>query len=74
MLGHKLYQVLTPIFDVTGTIRDSYSNISNYGFFQPSRIVPEVDALEILRLEKIIEATSPDVVINSIGIVQQIEK
>ncbi len=74
MLGHKLYQVLTPIFDVAGTIRGHHRDISNYGFFQQSRIVPNVDALEISGVEKIIEETSPDVVINSIGIVKQLEK
>ena len=74
MLGHKLYQVLTPIFDVTGTIRGSYSDISNYDFFQQSRIVPNVDALEMSRLEKVIEEISPHVLINSIGIVKSLEK
>ena len=74
MLGHKLYQVLTPIFDVTGTIRGAYSDISSYGFFQQSRIVPDVDALEISRVEKVIEETSPDVLINSIGIVKSLEQ
>lgn len=74
MLGHKLYQVLSPIFDVTGTIRGSYSDISNYGFFQQSRIVPNIDALKIPQVEKVIEETSPDVLINSIGIVKQLEQ
>jgi len=74
MLGHKLYQVLTPIFDVAGTIRGPYRDISKYDFFQQSRIVPNVDALEISQVEKVIEETSPDLVINSIGIVKQLEK
>lgn len=74
MLGHKLYQVLNPIFDVTGTIRGPYSNISRYDFFQQSRIVPDVYAREISRVETVIEETSPDVVINSIGLVKQLEK
>ena len=74
MLGHKLYQVLTPIFDVTGTIRGTYNDISSYGFFEQSQIVPNVDALEISRVEKVIEETSPDVLINSIGIVKALEE
>jgi len=74
MLGHKLYQVLTPTSDVTGTIRGDYSRMSKYDFFQQSRIVPNVDALEISGVEKVIEQTSPDVIINSIGIVKQLEK
>ena len=47
MLGHKLYQVLTPIFDVIGTIRGPYCDIGSYGLFQQSRIIPDVNALEI---------------------------
>lgn len=70
MLGHKLYQVLAPIFNITGVIRGSYHSISKYDFFQQSRIVPEVDVLEISRVEKAIEETSPEVLINCIGIVK----
>ncbi|MFC1908812.1 dTDP-4-dehydrorhamnose reductase family protein [Chloroflexota bacterium] len=74
MLGHKLYQVLSPVFDVTGTIRGHYSDVSDYGFFQPSQIVADADARDISRIEQIIEETGPDVVINSIGVVKQLEK
>lgn len=72
MLGHKLYRVLSPLFDVVGTIRGPYRSISRYGFFQQSQIVPDVDARDISRVEKVIEETRPDVVINSIGIVKQL--
>jgi dTDP-4-dehydrorhamnose reductase len=74
MLGHKLYQVLSPIFDVTGTIRGLYRDISKHDFFQQSRIVPNVDALDISRVGKVIEETSPKVLINCIGIVKSLEK
>ena len=74
MLGHKLYQVLNPMFDVTGTIRGSYRDVSKYDFFQQERIVPNVDAREISQVEKVIEETGPDLVINSIGIVKQLEE
>ncbi|MFC2006220.1 dTDP-4-dehydrorhamnose reductase family protein [Chloroflexota bacterium] len=74
MLGHKLYQVLTPNFDVIGTVRGSYRDISEYDFFQQSRIVPNFDALEISQVEKVIEETGPDVVINCIGVVKSLEK
>jgi len=70
MLGHKLYQVLSPIFDVTGTIRRPYREVGKYDFFLPSRLVLNVNALEIASIEKVIEETGPDVVINCIGIVK----
>ena len=74
MLGHKLYQVLTPMFDVIGTIRGAYSDISRFGLFQQSRIVPNVNALEISQVEQVIQETSPDVVVNGIGVVKSLEK
>jgi len=74
MLGHKLYQVLTPVCDVTGTIRGPYVDIAKYDFFEPGRIVPGVDVREIARVESAIEEVSPDVVINCVGIVKSLEK
>jgi len=74
MLGHKLYQVLAPLLDVTGTIRGPYNNISGYGFFQQSRIVPNVDAVKISQVKKVIEEISPDVLINCIGVVKQLSE
>ena len=70
MLGHKLCQVLGPDFDVTGTIRGDYRDISKFDFFQPSKIVPQIDAMETDRLEQVIEETGPEVVINCIGVVK----
>ena len=73
MLGHKLYQVLSPVCDVTGTIRGTYGGVSKYGFFEKSRIVPDINALEISDIDKVIQKTRPDVVINCIGIVKALE-
>ncbi|MFC1977737.1 dTDP-4-dehydrorhamnose reductase family protein [Chloroflexota bacterium] len=72
MLGHKLYQVLAPVFDVTGTIRGSYRDVSKYGIFNQSSIVPGVDAFDISRVEKAIEETTPDVLINCAGTVKSL--
>ena len=74
MLGHKLYQVLTPVCDVTGTIRGPYVDIAKYDSFEPARIVPGVDVREISRVEKVIEEIIPNVVINCVGIVKSLEK
>jgi len=62
MLGHKLYQVLTPVCDVTGTIRGPYADIAKYDLFEPARIVPDIDVQEISQVERAIEEVSPDVV------------
>jgi dTDP-4-dehydrorhamnose reductase len=74
MLGHKLYQVLSAVFDVVGTTRGSYSDIRKYGFYEEHGIIPGIDALEIYRVEKAIRKARPDVVINCIGVVKALEK
>ncbi len=74
MLGHKLYQVLMPICEVTGTTRGHFNDISRYGFFHKSEIVPGVNALEISRLEKVVEETNPEAVVNCIGIIKSREE
>lgn len=74
MLGHKLYQVLTPNFNVAATSRGSYSDISKYGLFQESNILSEVNVLEISRVEEVINQINPDVVVNCIGIIKQVQQ
>jgi dTDP-4-dehydrorhamnose reductase len=74
MLGHKLYQVLAPAFDVRGAIRGHYNDITRYGFFDASNMVSVTNALEIGRLEKVIEEINPQVVVNCIGIIKSVEQ
>jgi dTDP-4-dehydrorhamnose reductase len=74
MLGHKLYQVLSPDCDVTGTIRGTYRDISRYGFFEEAHITPAVNALEIPGVDRAISQARPDVVINCIGIIKALEE
>ncbi len=74
MLGHKLYQVLGNWFDVAGTIRGDYDDITRYGFFKRSRIIPQANAQEIAQIARIIRDVHPEVVINAIGIVKSLEK
>ncbi len=72
MLGHKLYQVLSPVFDVTGTIRGSYKDVSKYGIFSQSKVVPGLDAMNSARVEQVIGDIGPEVVINCIGVVKSL--
>ena len=74
MLGHKLYQVLSPEFDVTGTIRGHYSDVRQYNVFNEQRIITGINAQNILTIKKVIAETKPDVVINCIGIIKQIKE
>jgi dTDP-4-dehydrorhamnose reductase len=74
MLGHKFYQVLSSRFQVNGTIRGTFPDISRYDFFDKARIVPGIDAQKITDIEKAIDIAVPDVVINCIGVVKALEE
>ncbi len=72
MLGHKLYQVLSPDFDVVGTIRSGYKTISRYGFLEPTILVPRFDAMEPNAVKQVIESIRPDIVVNCIGVINKL--
>lgn len=72
MLGHKLYQVLSTMFDVAATLRSDYSNVSRYHFFREHDIIPNVNALRISRIEEVIGEINPRVLINCIGIIKSV--
>jgi len=73
MLGHKLVQVLDKRFEVWATIRESYESSAAFGIFNRVRTIQGVDALKLETVLDAIEISKPDVVINAIGIVKQIE-
>ncbi len=72
MLGHKLYQVLSKSFQVSGTIKGDFESISRYGFFPKPNIDTRVNAEQILSVENAIRSNKPDVVVNCIGIIKSL--
>jgi dTDP-4-dehydrorhamnose reductase len=72
MLGHKLYQVLRPDFDVTGTIRGKFEDISRFDIFQRSEIVAGVDVMNVSSVELAISNARPDAVVNCAGVVKSL--
>ncbi len=72
MLGHKLVQRLGDCFDVFGTIRGDFNSVERYRIFDPSKTIENVSADDITSIEKAIQASRPDVVINAIGIIKQV--
>ena len=71
MLGHKLFQVLGPRFDVYGTIRTSIDDMTRLPDIDSSRVIPGVDVSVEDVLEEVIVSTRPDVVINAAGVIKQ---
>lgn len=73
MLGHKLVQVWTDKFDIWTTIRGKFENYEKYQIFDRQKTLENVDVEDIKTLETIVEKIKPDVIINAVGIIKQIE-
>lgn len=72
MLGHKLCQVLGPMFETFATFRSSPPRIS--GVFDQIEAVDGVDANDLGTVFSAIRRVNPDYVINAIGVVKQREQ
>src|SRR5258708_2840497 len=75
MLGHKLVQHLSERFTVTATIQGSAApdHPAAHVALAGAALVPNVDVKDAPRLATVIGAVAPDVVINAVGIVKQLE-
>ena len=69
MLGHKLMQVLSDEFFITGTMR---GEIPDHPVFSDMKIIGNIRADDLRSVHNAIDITEPDVVINCIGIVKQL--
>jgi dTDP-4-dehydrorhamnose reductase len=72
LFGHKLWQRLGKKFpDTWATVRGSRADYDDFKIFQSDRIIYGSDLLIPNRLEEILNQTSPDVIINSVGITKR---
>lgn len=72
MLGHKLVQRLSSRFEVVGTVRGSISPAAA-SIFERSEILTGVLAEDVATVEKAIAEVRPEVVVNAIGIIKQLD-
>lgn len=73
MLGHKLIQVLSESSEVWGTLRNGFGQIERFGFLAPERCLTDIDVSYELAIRNSLKVVRPDVVINAVGIVKQLE-
>lgn len=73
MLGHKLAQVLGRRYEVWATVRRSFSDIEHFGMFDRERTIENVDVLNEASVAEAVDAAEPDVVVNAIGIIKQLD-
>lgn len=71
MLGHKAWQVFSGRCDTYVTMRQEFSKYENYGLFERSRTLDNIDAGRIELIEESIKKVKPEVVLNCIGIIKQ---
>ncbi len=71
MLGHQLLQQLNSKYDVKVTLRKKENYYKKFKQFNNENSFFEIEASEILKLERIIIKWNPNYIINCIGIVKQ---
>jgi len=75
MLGHKVYQVLGERFETFATFVSSQGPWAELPMYAGSgRTVPGVNALDLQSMVRAFAKVKPDVVVNCIGIVKQLEE
>jgi dTDP-4-dehydrorhamnose reductase len=72
MLGHKLAQVLTSVGEVIVTIRSGSECWPSS--IPVADVVGHVDVLDTPALPRLLDAHSPDAVVNAVGLIKQIMK
>lgn len=72
MLGHKLMQILSGKYTVTGTLRGKVPSLSDNPVFSGMDLIGNTRADDLGTIEAAIARAAPDVVINCIGIVKQL--
>ena len=73
MLGHKLVQMWRERFDVFATLRGNSERFAKYGIFDSSKTLTNVSAEDFDTVVKAFTAAKPDVVVNCIGVIKQLE-
>lgn len=72
MLGHKLMQVLSRRYEVTGTVRGNVSDYANHPVLSELNIVGNIRTDDLAGIQQMIDRINPDIIINCIGIVKQL--
>ena len=72
MLGHKLFQLWKSKFDVFTTLRSAFESYEKFHIFDKDKIFENVEAENYEKICEIIKKKQPDVIVNAIGIIKQV--
>ncbi|WFN34985.1 SDR family oxidoreductase [Methanogenium sp. S4BF] len=73
MLGHKLMQIFSKKYDVQGTVRKSGSAYLNHSILGQMSLLGDIRADDLQKIRDSIDVFKPNVVINCIGVVKQLQ-
>ncbi|MEZ5319808.1 MAG: SDR family oxidoreductase [Vicinamibacterales bacterium] len=73
MLGHKVWQIGRDGFECRATIRGAGVPAAQREAFPPDETIPGVDAADFATVERAVAQAAPDVIVNCIGIVKQLD-
>lgn len=73
MLGHKLWQTFAPRFETYATLRRPPEHYAAAGIFDESHAVSGVAVEDFETVTRALESVRPDVVVNCVGIVKQLD-
>lgn len=74
MLGHKAMQLLSKRYDVVGSVRHNPIYYCDHPVLKEFNLVGNVDATDFSTIEYIVQTLRPDIIINCIGIVKQLQE
>lgn len=73
MLGHKLVQIFKEKFDVWTTIKSDFNKYKKFGILDKKKTIENLIVEDLKSVEKVINKIRPDVIINAVGIIKQIQ-
>jgi dTDP-4-dehydrorhamnose reductase len=71
LIGHKLLQELSSNCEVFGTLRNSKKDYGNLPLFAGINIIENIDVLTSKKIERVLLAVNPDIILNCIGITKR---
>ena len=72
MLGHKLVQAFSSIFETRYTLHGSFETVKEFGIFDREYAIENVDVENIELVRTAIERSEPEVVVNAVGVIKQL--
>lgn len=73
-MGHKLYQRFQSKFETFGSVRKDLSHYAKFKLFDPNTVRSGVDVLRAGDVAALMAWAKPDVVINAVGIIKQLDE